>query len=521
MLSMLAALLGGVALTATPAFAATTVCSGFTACTNNHGWSSHYTGSYWGQYSGHNCTNYVAYYEQAVNGMSSTRPSWLLTGHDAKDWASEASGAGITVSTTPVVGSVAQWGGYGWNGSAGHVAIVEEVSNGGATIKVSWDSYSAGPYKWVTLNSTDANTSTAVGWPSNFIYLGGVGGGGSGSGLTLASPLTTTAPSGLFANVPIKQAFTVKNNTASTITVSSLIMALRDPGGVNYDQGCVTGLALVPGASYTCSFSVSWGSTGTYTIWPDWLDGSGNWHYGQLGSPQTFTLGATPALAATSPLTITAPSGLFANVPLNETFTVKNTTGSSLTMQTLILSVYDPAGTQYNQTCFTGTMTLAAGQSYTCNLSQNTGWGSTGTYSAYPDWLDGSGNWHWGQLGPSQTFTLGATPDVIATSPLTISAPSGYHPGATLNETFTVKNTTGSSLTMQTLILAVWDPTGTQYNEPCISSPLTLAAGDSYTCNIGQYWGSTGTYSAYPDWLDGSGNWHWGQLGPSQTFTLT
>ncbi len=53
-------------------------------------------------------------------------------------------------------------------------------------------------------------------------------------------------------------------------------------------------------------------------------------------------------------------------------------------------------------------LTLQAGQSYTCNLSNP--WGSTGTYTVWADWLDYNGNWHQGQLGPNQTFTLASAP---------------------------------------------------------------------------------------------------------------
>lgn len=168
-----------------PAFATTTQCSGFTDCEtspyNDHGWGAHYTSSYWGQFNGDNCTNYVAYYEQTVRGMSPTRPSWLTVGGNADAWASEASAAGITVNNTPAVGAVAQWGDYGWNVNTGHIGIVESVSNNNTTIVVSWDTYPGGPYKWVQINSTDANTSTNVGWPNNFIYLGGVTAGSSSS----------------------------------------------------------------------------------------------------------------------------------------------------------------------------------------------------------------------------------------------------------------------------------------------------------------------------------------------------
>lgn len=168
-----------------PAMAASSLCTdtstNWSPCETSpytdHGWNSHYTSSYWGQASGHNCTNYVAYYEQTVNGQGG-RPSWLKPGGNAKSWAGEAGtpGTGITVSTTPVVGAIADWYAYGWNYNDGHVGIVEKVS--GSTIWVSWDSYSAGPYKWVAINSGDSNQKSP-GWPDAFIDLGVTSGGGS------------------------------------------------------------------------------------------------------------------------------------------------------------------------------------------------------------------------------------------------------------------------------------------------------------------------------------------------------
>jgi surface antigen len=182
-----------VAVSAAPAMAASTLCSGFSACETapytDHGWSANYTNSYWAQDSGHNCTNYVAYYEQAVNGMSASKPSWLGTGN-ADVWASDASAGGVTVSTTPVVGAVAWWGDYGWNGNDGHVGIVEKVLDAN-DIEVSADSYPSGPFTWVSLNSSNADTSTALGWPNRFIYAGGVGSGNSGG-----SPLNYQAFAG-------------------------------------------------------------------------------------------------------------------------------------------------------------------------------------------------------------------------------------------------------------------------------------------------------------------------------------
>jgi len=154
-----------VALSVNPAFADTYLCSGnsYTTCTNvgytDHGYSAHSSTSYWTMTSGHNCTNYVAYVESTVNGAAT--PSYNLGNADA--WASNASSHGVTVDTTPVVGSVAQWG-DSTNHPTGHVAIVEAVNSDGS-ITVSEDNFSSGPFAWETISTGDSN------WPNHFIHF--------------------------------------------------------------------------------------------------------------------------------------------------------------------------------------------------------------------------------------------------------------------------------------------------------------------------------------------------------------
>jgi surface antigen len=161
----------------------------------DHGYSSHSGSSYWGQDSGHNCTNYVAYAEQTLNGIS--KPSWLGIGN-ADVWWNHASGHVTESVSTPVIGAVAWWGDASWNGNAGHVAYVEGVSNGGATITVSEDAFPSGPFDWRRLNSTDHSTSTNFGWPNGFIYVANLGGGSGsgGGGGSYADGSYLVAPSG-------------------------------------------------------------------------------------------------------------------------------------------------------------------------------------------------------------------------------------------------------------------------------------------------------------------------------------
>ncbi|GAA1753969.1 hypothetical protein GCM10009810_12260 [Nostocoides vanveenii] len=340
--------------------------------------------------------------------------------------------------------------------------------------------------------------------------------------LVASQPLLTTAPSGLFTQVPIKQSFTVKNVSSGALSIQSLTLALRDPWGVNYDQLCATGLTLQPGESKTCSSSTPWGSVGTYTIWPDWQDynGAGKWHTGDLGPKQTFTLAAVPALAAISANVTTAPSGWFTQVPIKQSFTVKNLSGAAMSIKVLTLALRDPWGVNYDQVCATG-LTLQPGESKTC--SSSTPWGSVGTYTLWPDWQDynGAGNWHTGDLGPKQTFTLAAVPALGAVSANVTTAPSGWFTQVPIKQSFTVKNFSGAAMSIKVLTLALRDPWGQNYDQVCATG-LTLQPGETKTCSSSTPWGSVGTYTLWPDWQDynGAGNWHTGDLGPNQTFTL-
>ena len=113
---------------------------------------------YWKMYSGHNCTNYVAY-RLIQSGMPDTRP-WEGNGN-ASNWG--VAMAGIA-DQTPTVGSVA-W--YRPNvtpaGGNGHVAYVEQVISD-TEIIVSED-YWGGDFYWRRI------TKTGGGWPSGFIHF--------------------------------------------------------------------------------------------------------------------------------------------------------------------------------------------------------------------------------------------------------------------------------------------------------------------------------------------------------------
>ena len=139
------------------------LCTGYAGCEaaghSNHGYRERGGTMYWRMYSGHNCTNYVAY-RMIQAGMPNVRP-WNSTGSgNAAYWGVYRSD--IT-DQTPAVGAVA-W--YRANvpgaGSAGHVAYVEKVVSP-TEIIVSEDSWGGDfHYRRVT---------TSGSWPSGFIHF--------------------------------------------------------------------------------------------------------------------------------------------------------------------------------------------------------------------------------------------------------------------------------------------------------------------------------------------------------------
>ena len=139
----------------------TYLCTGYAGCQSagygNAGYRQASGTAYWRMFTGHNCTNYVAY-RLVQSGMPNVRP-WEGNGN-ASNWGTAM--ASIT-DQTPTVGSVA-W--YRSNvspaGSNGHVAIVEQVISD-TEIVVSED-YWGGDFHWRRITK-------GSGWPSGFIHF--------------------------------------------------------------------------------------------------------------------------------------------------------------------------------------------------------------------------------------------------------------------------------------------------------------------------------------------------------------
>jgi len=137
------------------------LCTGYTPCKNagygNSGYAANNDKMYWRMFSGHNCTNYVAY-RMVRAGLPNVRP-WS-GGGNATNWGTEM--REIT-DQQPRVGAVAWWrANVPGAGSAGHVAYVERVISP-TQIIISEDSW-GGDFHWRKLVK-------GTGWPTGFIHF--------------------------------------------------------------------------------------------------------------------------------------------------------------------------------------------------------------------------------------------------------------------------------------------------------------------------------------------------------------
>ena len=140
----------------------TYLCSDYRGCRDagysDAGYGAKNGAMYWRMYSGHNCTNYVAY-RMIKAGMSTERP-WSGSGM-AFNWGRAMS---EITDKTPAVGAVAWWNrNTNGIGSSGHVAYVEEVISP-TEIVISEDSWS-GTFHWRRITKESGR------WPSGFIHF--------------------------------------------------------------------------------------------------------------------------------------------------------------------------------------------------------------------------------------------------------------------------------------------------------------------------------------------------------------
>lgn len=138
------------------------LCMGYATCANagmsHAGYRYANDKMYWRMYSGHNCTNYVAY-RLIQSGLPNQRP-WS-GGGNASNWGPSMK---RIRNATPAVGAVAWWAAnVPGAGSAGHVAYIEQVVSADEII-VSQDSW-GGDFSWARITRSSGR------WPTGFLHF--------------------------------------------------------------------------------------------------------------------------------------------------------------------------------------------------------------------------------------------------------------------------------------------------------------------------------------------------------------
>jgi len=211
---------------------------------------------------------------------------------------------------------------------------------------------------------------------------------------------------------PIAFSYRVNNTSGAAASIQKLVVAVRGPAGNALDVPCANGngVTLTPGQEWTCDVRLptGYGSTGQFRFWADWLDYGGKWHEGQLGSSQNYLyVGPAMTLTTVQPISV-GPSNYRPKLtPLWWSYRVRNTSGSWASIQRIVVAVRGPAGDPLDLACDSGFgVTLAPFQEWTCSVYLGTGYGSTGTFRFWADWLDYGGRWHTGELGGVSPLTL-------------------------------------------------------------------------------------------------------------------
>jgi hypothetical protein len=230
-----------------------------------------------------------------------------------------------------------------------------------------------------------------------------------GGTLTAVQPISVGPSSSVTMYTPLQWSYRVKNTSGGAASIQRLVVAIRGPAGDNLDIGCANGSGVTIQASeeWTCSVQLSqgFGSTGQFRFWADWQDYGGNWHYGQLGSELTLNVGPAATLTTTGALSIGPSDHVHMYQGVWWSYRVKNTSGSYTSIQRLIVAVRTPGNGAMDVICDSGTgVTLAPNAEWTCAASNSSGYGSTGQFRFWADWLGYDGVWHTGAL--SGTLTL-------------------------------------------------------------------------------------------------------------------
>src|SRR3954470_17245385 len=213
-------------------------------------------------------------------------------------------------------------------------------------------------------------------------------------------------------------------------------------------------------------------------------------------------------ISLVTPVTL-SPASPGVNQVTTATFTVQNTGGQEITVQSFVAAPRNPSNANGDSPA-PHPVTLQPGQQYTYSASRS--FSSAGTYNVFPDWWDGT---TWFQLAAPKSFAVGSPGKISLVTAVALS-PASPAANQSTTATFTVQNTGGQAITAQSFVAAARNPSNANVDFPA-TAPVTLQPGQQYTYTASRSFSPAGTYNVFPAYWDGT---TWFQIAAPTNFTV-
>jgi len=318
--------------------------------------------------------------------------------------------------------------------------------------------------------------------------------------VVVSSPIRMSAlPAGVFANYPITISFDLRNNTNASVNVGSMMVAVRDANGNNYDFG-FTPMTIAGGATATYSATTTLANEGIYTFWITNLS-NGQWNDNYPVSSlidntrkiSNLNLQAIPIITQSPASSVTA---LHAGQPTTVSFQVKNNSTSPMNLGNIGLAIRGPNG-QNLDVGYDNIPALAAGSTYVYSKVFTPP--AAGQYQTFlTDTTDGGMTWDQ-QNFPASTASTQRTLTITSADNPTIVTGIASSDGTTARQgqqsqiTFQIHNFSAQSITLPRVGVTIRDSSGANL-DPGWDDNITITAGQTYTYNKPVTWGLTGNW---------------------------
>lgn len=334
----------------------------------------------------------------------------------------------------------------------------------------------------------------------------------------VVSPLSLS-PGDPYQYELVRASFKIKNVSSQPVTFIHLLVAVRGPDCSDWDCGrgqdfpSVDNLTLQPGTEFYYSGEARFSYVGGgYFAEPVYEDASG-WH--SFGGRINFSV--TPGLEVTQQLDLSPPNpDQFA--PVTATFKIKNSSPRPIRLHQLVVAARGPDCADWGCNKWAdfpavNDITLSPGQEYSFNKRRT--FDLPGAYFAQIGYSFGADDWYFA-TAERTNFTV--SPVVTVTQPLAIT-PATPLAGELVTATFTIKNVSSKSVTLNELMVAAKGPNCTDWACPNYADfpherNVVLQPNQEYQFLQKRAFSQPGSgYFAEPAFMGADGIWHPGLPG--------